>query len=544
MGLATLITVTAGCSTVPAQPKSVPTTTANTVPVKSSASHPWRVEAASFIDPLHGWVLGRAGCKDCAALRKTEDGGLRWTVLPAPRIAVAWYSASAQAVDDVLFVNRRDGYLFGRRSFVTSDGGYHWRRLGLPDVTQMVSADGLVYALAVARHRAVTLWSSTSGETHWLSVSLPLGAKPSAIAVEGGTLALLQAGGQLAVRGEQPGRLWVSRDGGATWSARPVPCVVARDGGAQVMSIALDHAYSFLIDCYNNRQSSQQLVTAHHLYGSSDSGRTWRRLGNPTHSGSPVLMAGNGAGHAVITTESGAHDNLDVSTDGAIRWRRVFSDGGDFSGWNDLRFLTAKVGFVVGPTHYARTRLYRTTSGGRAWRVVPIASNTVANRSISSLPGVGAPGFPSSGYPAPRSGGGGSIPACPSPAEVGPFNAYARSQAVREWRTIGTRTFGYDLRHTDRAWWSVIQTDWRDNPGPYPPRVERLGKPLYAGSLRDEPATLGPSGQYGLLADYCGSQVARRSFAVVGGVADRPALQGLSVFIARAGHPLLYYQYP
>jgi photosystem II stability/assembly factor-like uncharacterized protein len=49
------------------------------------------------------------------------------------------------------------------------------------------------------------------------------------------------------------------------------------------------------------------------------------------------------------------------------------TSGGTFFGWNDLRFLTAATGFVVGPTHNPPTHVYRTDDGGRTWRILRVA---------------------------------------------------------------------------------------------------------------------------------------------------------------------------
>ena|SRR5271166_945644 len=50
--------------------------------------------AVSFVSASQGWVLGLSGCADCAALRKTNDGGETWTGLPLRQHG----SATTQAV--------------------------------------------------------------------------------------------------------------------------------------------------------------------------------------------------------------------------------------------------------------------------------------------------------------------------------------------------------------------------------------------------------------------------------------------------------------
>jgi len=117
-------------------------------------------------------------------------------------------------------------------------------------------------------------------------------------------------------------------------------------------------------------QSSQEQDTQHHLYGTVNTGRTWVRLPDPTRHNAPVLLADNGGGHAFLATQGGVGDTLVGTTDGGRSWGLVLRSGGSFFGWADLGFVSASVGFVVGPTHYAPEHLYRTQDGGRTWQVV------------------------------------------------------------------------------------------------------------------------------------------------------------------------------
>jgi photosystem II stability/assembly factor-like uncharacterized protein len=61
-----------------------------------------------------------------------------------------------------------------------------------------------------------------------------------------------------------------------------------------------------------------------------------------------------------------------ATLDGAARWHPAISNMWGFYGWADLRFINANTGFVLGPTHYAPTRLYRTLDAGRDWHRIPL----------------------------------------------------------------------------------------------------------------------------------------------------------------------------
>jgi hypothetical protein len=166
------------------------------------------------------------------------------------------------------------------------------------------------------------------------------------------------------------GRLWESNDSGKHWKAHPVPCR-HQDGGAAAVAVARSQPHTWLIDCFYNEQSSQLQNTQHRLYATVNSGASWTRLADPTRANGPDLLADNGAGHIFLTTE-GAGDFLVGSLDNGHHWNPLVEDGGSFFGWADLSFVTTKIGFVVGPTHYAPEHLYRTGNAGRTWQTLHI----------------------------------------------------------------------------------------------------------------------------------------------------------------------------
>jgi hypothetical protein len=390
LGVLALSAVVAACGSVGAAQPGVSRASAsyssaarasNQTPPGASAPSGFQPAAASFVSPSQGWVLGSGGgCDSCAQLRVTSDGGARWAVLPTPPASLGYYTQQPGAVTDVVFANSSDGFLFGPGLLATDDGGRSWVRQPLPPVLTVRTEGGYVYALTQRGQAGpVALWRSAVGVSHWRRLPLPAGAAPRPgtyqgmrMSVEGGTLVLLQVGftGPEVSPG-LVGRLWVSGDAGAQWQARSAPCTPG-DGGAAVVAIALGHPDAWLVDCFDNMQSSQEQYTQHHLYGTVNAGRTWVRLPDPTRHNAPVLLADNGVGHAFLATQGGVGDTLVGTTDGGRSWGLVLRSGGSFFGWADLGFVSASVGFVVGPTHYAPEHLYRTQDGGRTWQVVRV----------------------------------------------------------------------------------------------------------------------------------------------------------------------------
>jgi photosystem II stability/assembly factor-like uncharacterized protein len=317
--------------------------------------------AASFISPQRGWVLGRTACVSCAALRVTRDGGRTWKTLPTPPPRLSLNTPSETAVSDVVFADPADGWLFGPGLYATHDGGRTWTSQNVPHVLSVQAGGGAVYALTTK-----ALWESPTGGDHWKRLSVPASGRNGAVlAVSGSSLLLLRAGYPGPSIG-LPGSLSLSRDGGATWHSRPVPC--RHEGGAALVAPA--GGRSWLLDCYSNGQSEQEQRTSHVVYATADDGRTWRSLGHPTHEGSPAALAGAGA-HAFLAVESGGDDRL-VGRFGGKPWRVVIDFAGfGFTGWADLRFVDRRTGFVVAPSRYlgpgGRDHVYRTDDGGRTW---------------------------------------------------------------------------------------------------------------------------------------------------------------------------------
>jgi photosystem II stability/assembly factor-like uncharacterized protein len=320
---------------------------------------------SSFISPLHGWVIGTLGCESCAALRVTNDGGSSWVALPAPPVPLDIYGQAQGAVSNVYFADQTNGFLYGPGLESTHNGGLTWSRVSLPPVIEITGGAGYAYALTETSYDAgAILWRTAAGSNVWSRLSLP---ETSGIQlyVEGSTLLVLQDGFTgPEVASNQVGRLSMSTDGGTEWIARAVPCKPA-DGGADIAAMAYGHPSSWLVDCFDNEQSSQEMDTQHHLYLTNDEGTSWTRLGDPSKTGEPGSLAGNGSGDAVYTTD-GDEDFLDASLNSGRTWSTLFTDGGSFSGWTDLEFVDSSTAFVVG----ARQYLYRSDNGGGAWQLL------------------------------------------------------------------------------------------------------------------------------------------------------------------------------
>jgi hypothetical protein len=168
------------------------------------------------------------------------------------------------------------------------------------------------------------------------------------------------------------------------------------------------------------------------------------------------------------------------------------------------------------------TALYEITDG--VARPVDVTSSL-----SSTLPAVGALGFPAATYPATTASSGrdAALSSCPSMTGVVPFTSDAENSA-RQLLTFWNTSFSYDLHASDRAWWpgavgtfSGMGPEGRQTEGALSPAVDSL----YAAAI----------------AASCGTRVVRDSMEVVMG----PSAYDLSyqhVFVLdRSGSPLVYF---
>lgn len=164
------------------------------------------------------------------------------------------------------------------------------------------------------------------------------------------------------------------------------------------------------------------------------------------------------------------------------------------------------------------------------------------SKSAEALPPIDAPGFPKTIYPAPVKGGK-AVHLCPSPVGLQRPGRHFGARAVRIAERYQTGPLLRELRAADRAIWRAIHNDagssqngaaggHRNLPvlsnGPLLGRYTGGGAPNPAHWIRHD----------------CPPPVAERSYEVVIGPRNGPALDGVFVFGQRHSRPLLYFVYP
>jgi len=329
--------------------------------------------AVSFVSASDGYLLGitLSGCASSTTstvvLRKTTDGGLHWTALPAP--PAPWGGIApdgtgripADGVTSVLFADARDGWAYGPGLWATHDGGATWRQVGTSGgraVQAMTASGGQVLASLGAHPVAVE--TTPASRDAWRPVPGAgdggTGAVPVLTARAGTGYAVSPAIGQFDA--DVP-MLTGPADGSARWASRPLPC---RPGAIALTAVT---ATRLLLAC--------ALLGTHpattYLYSSSDAGARWTRFA--------VLGLFDGASTIEQAPDgtmliAGIYDGVELSRDGGRTWTRpaVVDDSDSIQGGGQLAasLVTSEDGYVLG---YLGP-LWITRDAGRTWTPVPV----------------------------------------------------------------------------------------------------------------------------------------------------------------------------
>ena len=308
---------------------------------QNSGSFAW-LHAVFFTDEQRGWAVGSKG-----VLLRTEDGGARWTARPRP---------SEDALQDVFFTDEAHGWIVCERSIYapmrkdeartyllkTTDGGESWRRV---DVLAGADVD-----IVLARVRFA------DSEHGW-------------------------------VFGEM-GALYVTADGGSTWTRRRVPTrhlllgasfidaqqgwlagagstlLQTSDGGASWHAGALE-GFSTQTTAAPSPSTTRARVVGAQAAAPPTAAQTAAQVsvqnGAPVSAPSVRLNAVSFAdarhGWAV-----GARGTILATEDGGRSWRA--QNSGTESDLFDVKFFDAREGWAVGGEGLA----IHTSDGGATWR--------------------------------------------------------------------------------------------------------------------------------------------------------------------------------
>lgn len=334
--------------------------------------------SASFVSATDAYLLGitlsgcAAGASSKVVLRRTSDGGLHWTAVPAP--PAPWGGVApdgtgripADGVTAVLFADARDGWAYGPGLWATHDGGVSWHRVdtGGRAVRHMAVTGGWVIASlescdpADAGCDGPESWvveTSAADRDAWRPV--PGAAAGAVHAAQAGTGYAASPG--LARNASDVSMFTGPADGSARWVSRPIPC---RPGAIALAAVTARH---LLLAC----ALPGMHPAATYLYASSDAGAHWQRFA--------VLGLFDGAstierapGGTVLV--AGIYDGVELSRDGGRTWTRpaAVDDSDSIQGGGTLTasLVTSEDGYVIGWLG----PLWITRDAGRTWAQVPV----------------------------------------------------------------------------------------------------------------------------------------------------------------------------
>jgi photosystem II stability/assembly factor-like uncharacterized protein len=316
-------------------------------------------EAASFVSPAAGFVLGTESCPPGHACRvhliATADAGVRWRPVAAPDVKLGGGGRA------VLFASRDVGWLYGPGLWVTRDGALHWRRLAAPGaVLAMTVASGHAYAIVEpARGISSELFSSPIGANRWRRVGH----------MTGNAEAVLAASGRRAWFGSVTGptaTVWQVTAGTQVRKFR-FACAGTSYGLTSIAAATPSRVAFLCTNTADFNTASEGIEVMLSVNG----GRTERLTGRkaPVIGDGGVLAAPPGSGTVLtFATSVGNPTWIGRSADDGKTWKQVAdfssSGGSPFS----LSYVTRLVGFIV----IGGSRLLRTTDAGRTWHQIRI----------------------------------------------------------------------------------------------------------------------------------------------------------------------------
>jgi photosystem II stability/assembly factor-like uncharacterized protein len=330
----------------------------------------FEADAASFVSATTGYVLGARGCSvlPCKALlEKTTNGGKTWTKAPAPAVSLVqtFTTTPKTAVDNLVFENANDGWLYGPGLWATTDGGAKWSRVSLPgDVIAMASADGEAFASVEQPDgslSAAKLYESAVGSGKWAAVAKV--APVSALAVSGHSV----------WAGWAP-NLWTSTNSGKTWTKLSFSCPAAypASSGAAAASPS-----SVVVAC-SNQGDPQPGFSYKEVFVSGNGGKSFHAAsGKPPIPGQVGLLAMPvGKPQDITMTAYSGASYFYQSANGGKSWTTKTYDDGGLS-FRDLAYVSGTTGYVIHfsggiPELAYGLGLLKTTNDGKTWTKVTI----------------------------------------------------------------------------------------------------------------------------------------------------------------------------
>jgi photosystem II stability/assembly factor-like uncharacterized protein len=322
------------------------TTTSTAASVPAGGPVPTGFEPSSFtaISDTNWWLIGQAPCsvKPCTSIVRTENGGVSFVGLPAPRTS---------QVSQIRFANARVGYAFDPELWMTTDGGESWTQLRAPQqVTDLEISGGYAYAVTAIGNDQSILERFPVGSS--VGDTLPGAGHPiGGLWVQGSTVIVDSDA-------SEGNAMEISDNNGDTFKSVAPPPSVACNFEAPDPAV-------IWADCATGTLSAVSYST--------DGGAHWISTANNAvekemQGGEPNSAA---FGAASGTTAVYGYDQLFRIADRGKTWAELSKAPG-ITDWNYVAFTDPLHGVALGEYGANGERLYYTTDGGLSYHLISI----------------------------------------------------------------------------------------------------------------------------------------------------------------------------
>ena len=332
------------------------TSAASASPASQTVPKSFKANSITWLTPKQGWVLGAVPCgkTTCATVVATTDGARTWQRIGSIPTAIAKMGQQQDpGVEEIRFGTASIGWAYEPFLFRTTNGGRSWSRVPMPGGGKQVLAMAVGptstfaivstcrWATGLCNHKPLTLWRTPTGAVSWTQIALALPANVAGPDVEqlGDTVYVVDP--QVDVSGAKD-KFYASTDGGQHFAPRPVPCDKTQDV-ALIQAVPYSATdVALLCDGNPGFSKAQKFV-----YVSTNTGKTDHFKGQMGVYGIQAQLAASPSGNLAVASYS---DGSFIYRRGATdsRWRRVIASGDGGAGWNDITYVTNKVGWVVG----------------------------------------------------------------------------------------------------------------------------------------------------------------------------------------------------
>jgi photosystem II stability/assembly factor-like uncharacterized protein len=368
-------------STPPTTVKPAATTTA-TSPTTSVPKIP-AIDDLTWISDAHGWALiGQPQCGTCrSTVLTTTDGGALWTQVGS----IASVQCGASCADNgpgafhIRFANSSDGYAFDPDLFVTTDGGRSWSEEQGPPVAGLEIVGSSVIRVSFSHSGCpgpcnLSVDEASVGSSSWTHLfAVPmLGDSDAVQLVRQGPSDVYLAVFQNPAGGAQSEQtfLFISHDGGVTWSPRSDPCGSSGQMENDTVAMAAAPGEVMAVLCVARLGTTGDFVNV-----SSDGGKSFASTAPlPAIDGYHLVAVTSADGLFVATDANGGGSQvLEASFDGGRSWAQAAIDTK-----NDSTFSSSDAGFLgfessrVGRWVGSPGDVWTTTDGGLTWSSRPI----------------------------------------------------------------------------------------------------------------------------------------------------------------------------